>query len=61
MKNLSYHDQIEQKLRKAKTAAEKLYYTQAKQCHACVSYETFSKSWAGQEWLRKNFPLGKSA
>lgn len=53
---LSYQDQIKHLWRKAykdKDAAALLYYERAATYHACVSYETFVKSWAGEEWLKK--------
>lgn len=56
METLSYEDQIKRKIRKARSernAPAMLYYTEALKCSACVSYETFSTSWAGQQWLEK--------
>lgn len=54
---MDYQDQIRRKLktaRKNKNAAEILYYLQAENLSACVDWETFSKSWAGQQWLERN-------
>lgn len=62
---LSYRDQI---LRKIRAAAKKrsfpevirqvvtdemAYYMEALNGVACVSWEQFKGSWAGQEWLKK--------
>lgn len=57
METLSYQDQIKRKIRKArndKNAPAMVYYRQALDWSACAGFETFSTSWAGQQWLEKN-------
>ena len=67
---LSYHDQIEQIIRKitkrinhdlkwGKTPkkedrAEIAYYQETLKGSACVSWERFKTSWAGENWMIKN-------
>jgi hypothetical protein len=65
---LSYPEQIQRAFRRAArkrtptevfnrvTTPEMLYYSQAAKGVACVSWERFSGSWAGQQWIRRHFP-----
>lgn len=53
----SYPDQIRRAFRKAAKAVDApamLYYEQ--RMNACVSFERFRGSWAGQQWMAKHFP-----
>jgi hypothetical protein len=53
---LSYADQINREFRKAakrRDNAAMQYYAEASGSVACVSFERFRGSWAGQNWLRK--------
>ncbi len=53
---LSYHDQILREMRKAakrKDEAAMRYYSEAVAWVACVSFERFRNSWAGQNWMKR--------
>lgn len=53
----SYQERLDDLIRKAykeKNAASYVYYWQAKKFSACQGYEIFSKSWAGEQWLKRN-------
>lgn len=53
---LSYEDKIKREYNKAMKRRDKaaaLYYSQQFANSACVSWERFKESWAGQEWLKK--------
>ena len=46
----SYQERLDDLIRKAYY----VYYWQAKKFSACQGYEIFSKSWAGEQWLKRN-------
>lgn len=56
MVKLSYQEKLDRLIsyhfRRKEMAAVK-YYEERYGCSACVSYNTFIKSWAGMEWLKK--------
>lgn len=52
----SYSDQIYALWRKAVKDKDELkakYYSERMDGCACVSYETFIRSWAGEQWIKK--------
>jgi hypothetical protein len=49
-KKLSYEQRV---VRRVETP-EMRYYRERMGCSACVSFETFIASWAGQEWSKRN-------
>ena len=54
---LTYQDAIARKIKRALKQGDTLkarYYQERVNVAACVSYEQFIGSWAGQEWLKKN-------
>lgn len=53
---LSYQDQLKRKLRAAVRRGDEdaaAYYAENMSGVACVSWERFRGSWAGQQWLKK--------
>jgi len=57
LSKLSYTEQLELEYRRSLKAGNRLrsmYYAQKMgTTSACVSYETFQKTWAYEEWVRK--------
>jgi len=57
MQNLSYIEQIHREIAescKMRNSARLFYYHQALAKSAVASWETFTGSWAGQQWLNTN-------
>ena len=57
MNHLSYGEQIHAEIarsRKQRDSARLFYYTEALNHHAVAGWDTFRKSWAGEQWLSQN-------
>lgn len=51
---LSFQEQLDLQIRKARRAGNRLavlYYVQCRKCSACASWEIFSTSYAGAKWI----------
>ena len=55
---LDYSTQIKlawNRAKKARDAAAMVYYSQCFNLVACVSWDEFKSSWAGEYWKKKNY------